>query len=929
MQMTVKNILGRLPKRGMKHSLAFLFVLSAVGVHAASTWYVDAIGGNDANDGKTIATAVKTLKAAMEIPLLADGDTVIALPGIYESEMNQGADGAKARVVIDKAITLKSLNGRSTRDVTIIKGTKGDDPVRCITIALSDANKSAKVEGFTILDGGTSTDGEDAPNNRGGGVMVLSGSGYAVDCSIRDCAARTGGGMAGAVASAANAFAVRCHIHSCSATTQGMGLNTVAAYYCVFSDFPKTSINVIYHTPPKPRPCINCTFYCNAASSTVAGPMLNTLIIQSTALNDNIHGTNCVATTTLGKNFVSSTKSANGSPTFMMAPAIGDYRAIAGQDGIGCGDAAFIEQIPQEFRFTDFNGDTVVAEGGKVTVGACTVPVEPVGGYLVFNETDYRVNGKGISFAWTRIHSDRADARVKISALSESAGVWSADSGSGKVYPSCDGSVTIPLPAVKMNISDVVQTARVVRVGLNRSFTTIQSAIDAVGEEKTIVMVDPGTYSTGGAKGCGLKNRVFIGSGKSIQLISTDGPGFTVVEGKAASESVVGDLAKAEYGLGSDAERCLAVESNEFVRISGFTFSNGHVNYDGASSPENTPGGCGGGIYCSNGDVLVENCTVTNCFGVRGGGVYNGTYVNCRIVDNVAVYVASAANQAAGSGSNNKKLKLHNCLLDGNGGCGSVVYYSTIIDSCTFGSRNYGKEKNNVPSAIGGASDKVEVRNSLFLKGFSTSGIAMTLTNCAYFTNCKWKDGSVFFNCVTADSFDVTADGVPVGSPENALMGAADASLWNAALYGDRDLAGRARFRGDEMDVGCYQADMTAVYKVKLNPQNRIEIDSEGADVVVDANGIRVVSGTMALATGNRAMAVPVSVTGSGVCIVRNVAGNVCCGAITQSMGASVTLEKNAEYVVEYYAGVNELSGAGTILGEGAVIPTSLRMVIR
>ena len=49
MQMTVKNILGRLPKRGMKHSLAFLFVLSAVGVHAASTWYVDAIGGNDAN----------------------------------------------------------------------------------------------------------------------------------------------------------------------------------------------------------------------------------------------------------------------------------------------------------------------------------------------------------------------------------------------------------------------------------------------------------------------------------------------------------------------------------------------------------------------------------------------------------------------------------------------------------------------------------------------------------------------------------------------------------------------------------------------------------------------------------------------------------------------------------------------------------------
>ena len=222
--MTVKNILGRLPKRCMKHGLAFFFAFVAVGVHAVSTWYVDAIGGNDANDGKTTATAVKTLKAAMEIPLLADGDTV------------------------------------------------------------------------------------------------------------------------------------------------------------------------------------------------VAGPMLNTLIIQSSALSENIHGTNCVTTTSFGENFVSSLKSVKGSPTFMMAPAIGDYRAIAGQEGVGLGDVAFIEQIPQEFRFTDFNGDTVVAEDGKVTVGACTVPVEPVGGHLVFDKTDYVVNSKGISFAWTRIHSDRADARVKISA---------------------------------------------------------------------------------------------------------------------------------------------------------------------------------------------------------------------------------------------------------------------------------------------------------------------------------------------------------------------------------------------------------------------------------------------------------------------------------------------------------------------------------
>ena len=54
MQMTVKNILGRLPKRVMKHSLAFLFVLSAVGVHAASTWYVDAIGNSGVGPQKEL-----------------------------------------------------------------------------------------------------------------------------------------------------------------------------------------------------------------------------------------------------------------------------------------------------------------------------------------------------------------------------------------------------------------------------------------------------------------------------------------------------------------------------------------------------------------------------------------------------------------------------------------------------------------------------------------------------------------------------------------------------------------------------------------------------------------------------------------------------------------------------------------------------------
>ena len=111
-----------------------LALVFAPTLHGA-TWYADAVGGNDANDGSTPAKAVKTLAAAMALPDLADGDTVIALPGTYETLTATGADGAAARVVIGKAITLRSVCGRATRDITVIKGALGDSPVRCVTLA--------------------------------------------------------------------------------------------------------------------------------------------------------------------------------------------------------------------------------------------------------------------------------------------------------------------------------------------------------------------------------------------------------------------------------------------------------------------------------------------------------------------------------------------------------------------------------------------------------------------------------------------------------------------------------------------------------------------------------------------------------------------------------------------------------------------------
>ena len=896
----------------------FLALVFAPALHGA-TWYADAVGGNDANDGSTPAKAVRTLSAAMALTGLADGDTVIALPGTYESETMSGSDGASARVVITKAITLKSLNGRATRDVTIIKGEKGGSPVRCVTIA-PGAGKTATVEGLTLLEGGTSTAGGDASSNRGGGALVLTGTGYVVDCLIKNCEARTGGGMAMA-SSNADGGAARCHFTSCTATTQGLGVNNVPVWYCVFSDFPAANMQVLYHASAKPRACIQCTFYCNASSSGVAGPMLNTLIIQSSSLSGSIYATNCVASVSLGAKFIDSTGKVS-SPNFMVAPAAGDYRARADQPGINYGAEEHLQDIPSRFRNVDFNGDAVVATGGKVTVGACTVPVTPAGGYFTLGSfTDFSVDGRAIAFTWTRFYADSTAKRFEVTLPTS---VFSVTNSSGVLrYPDRDGVVHLAPPASGTENLYADQASGVFTVGEGEEYATIKSAIEAA-SDRAIVRVKPGTYATGETFGLGVTNRVFIPDGKNIRLVSTEGPEVTFIEGAAATSPVVGERSKEEFGLGSDAVRCIAVEATGNVQIDGFTIRNGHTDYDGLEKPDNNNTGYGGGIYCYRDNVRIDNCIVTNCFAVRGGGVCNGEYVNCRILDNVAVYVGSAGHQTTLNGGSGQSLKLHNCLVDGNWGCYRVFYYWNLIDSCTFGTRNHGANSSAAGVLFGNSVGTLQ--NSLFLRSHGKPEAVLSPVNCAYVTGFQWMEGSTFTACKTADSFDVDAGYVPVGNADNVLIGTADASLWNAGAFGDTDLAGCPRLRSGSMDIGCYQADWSTACAAKLDTRGHAAIDASNSDERCESEGVRLLDGSMTVVqTKYASLDVPVTVAGSGCLIVRQDGRSVAAFAAGES--GSVSLLCNAEYLFEYIPGGNDSTGA--LLAQGIAVPVGTILIVR
>lgn len=147
--------------------------------------YVDAVNGDDAQDGLTAATAKRTLKAMMT-SLEAENDyadTVVrAAPGVYE-EGEMFYASCSNRVVVLPYVGIEAVGGPS---VTTIKGRFGDlsnnskagaEAVRCVYL-----RTGAWVKGFKITGGSTQQSGSNAWGCRGGGVY--SDGGAAVACEI-------------------------------------------------------------------------------------------------------------------------------------------------------------------------------------------------------------------------------------------------------------------------------------------------------------------------------------------------------------------------------------------------------------------------------------------------------------------------------------------------------------------------------------------------------------------------------------------------------------------------------------------------------------------------------------------------------------------------------------------------------------------------
>ncbi|MCX6928965.1 MAG: PKD domain-containing protein, partial [Verrucomicrobia bacterium] len=298
--------------------------------------------------------------------------------------------------------------------------------------------------------------------------------------------------------------------------------------------------------------------------------------------------------------------------------------------------------------------------------------------------------------------------------------------------------------------------------------TNIQAAIDAsaAGDK---VWVTNGLYDTGGRiiAGGALSNRVALTTALTVQ--SVNGPEATIIAG--ARTAVITN--------GTASMRCAWLTNG--ATLSGFTLTNGATL--GVAIDLNRHGG---GAYCRDASATLTNCIVSgNAAASTGGGVYQGTLCNCRILNNAAVQGGGAYN-----------AWLSGCTASGNrASSGGGVYCSSnqvTISNCTLAE--------NFASTSGGGAYQGSLQSCLLQSNRSPQGggvyqslllnciikyntanygggaCASFLTNCALLCNRATNSGGGFSgagrlqNCTVVDNQAVMGAGISGGSAVNSVI---------------------------------------------------------------------------------------------------------------------------------------------------------------
>lgn len=165
----------------------------------STNWYVNAVSGNDNNDGFTPESAKLTFESLFEEAVMS-GDCVHAAAGAYNSgSMPCGASVyVRSRLAIPEGVSVVADEGPestfivgadATTSPVDFKG-RGTNSVRCVYMG-----EESRLSGFTLTGGRTCGDGSSNNDNFGGGVFAVSDSALVENCIISNNASSRAGGV--------------------------------------------------------------------------------------------------------------------------------------------------------------------------------------------------------------------------------------------------------------------------------------------------------------------------------------------------------------------------------------------------------------------------------------------------------------------------------------------------------------------------------------------------------------------------------------------------------------------------------------------------------------------------------------------------------------------------------------------------------------
>jgi hypothetical protein len=565
----------------------FVLVSTFLAFSASATiHYVDAHSINPIPPYTNWATAAINIQNAIDAASV--GDEVLVTNGLYNAGGKVMAGDLTNRVAVDKAVTLRSVNGPK---VTVIEGagaTNGTAAVRCAWLT-----NGAVLEGFTILHGATRlVSGVDL--GAGGGVWCASSSASVANCLILSNNASFGDGggiyqgtirnsyLRGNTSSGKGSAAVDSNLINCTVVSNGLA----GTYSCNVTNCIVEHFDGGYYS-------YSCGTYMSGPDSFSSDPQL---------LNDGMH--------------LSNSSPCRGTGTSVATGTDIDGEPWGNRPSMGCDEWQPGPLVAGSPAFLLTNSIRTF----RISASANVAGQQPLS-YRWIRNGQFINDDEHFSSTHTNI--------VSITDINPvDAGTWQLQVSNA--FGTAVSSISQPpihyVDAAATNSTPPYSTWQT-------AATNIQSAVNAASAGE-VVLVNDGLYNNGGKATLGLTNRVTID--KPLIVQSLNGAISTLIAGVGATNGVA-------------AVRCAWMTNGTLLY--GFTLQQGATRATGLLDAEigggvfcssasalvancmivsNTAAAQGGGVY----QGTLHNCVVFGNTAAQGGGCFNASLLNCTVVSN-------------------------------------------------------------------------------------------------------------------------------------------------------------------------------------------------------------------------------------------------------------------------------------------------------